>query len=181
MGRTPGLFALISMLTVLFISGAQPQQVAAHADLLRAEPVVDAKLAQPPAQLTLSFSQGLKRDGSFIQVEESDGSRIPVLVSFDDSDAKIMRAAVNGLIPGSYTVKWQTLSADDDYHDGTYALTVLNADGSEPEGGPTSSTTAEEDEGGGSGAVIPVAVTAVVAVFVGGLAFYIQKSGSPAR
>src|SRR5688572_28159922 len=70
--RLAAVFNLV-VATVLLVATAGG--VGAHADLLRAEPAVDARLAQPPAQLTLHFSQGLKQEGSFIQIENVTGTR----------------------------------------------------------------------------------------------------------
>jgi hypothetical protein len=63
-------------------------------------------------------------------------------VTVDANDKKVMRAMTPPLKPGSYTIRWQSLSADDDdFAQGSYKLTVLNADGSKPGGSEDSTGT----------------------------------------
>jgi methionine-rich copper-binding protein CopC len=150
----------------------------AHADLVSAEPAMDSKVQQAPAVLVLHFSQGIKHEGSFILIEDVSGTRLPLMVSFDDADNKIMRGTpVSPLPPGAYKVLWQTLSADDDdFDDGSYGLTVLNADGSDPDG-PASSIEPEDSGGGNGGTIILIAVSVVVVVSIGGIAYYLRSTG----
>ena len=166
-------FAVLGVLIAVLLNTGV---VTGHADLIRAEPAVDSRLAQPPAELTLHFSQGLKQEGSFVLLEDDEGERLPVSVSFDASDNKVMRAALgSSLGPSVYTVLWQTLSADDDdYHDGNYQLIVLNPDGSAPDAPPAAGDSAS-DGGGDSETLMLVLVTGLVVVGVGGLAFFLRS------
>jgi hypothetical protein len=70
------------------------------------------------------------------------------------------------LHPGVYTVKWQSLSADDDdYADGTYKLTLLRPDGTSPEG---SASEAAGEGSGLTGILLALgAAVAVIAIVVG--------------
>lgn len=162
------------LLTALPSSGAE-----AHADLVRAEPEIDSRVATSPAQLVLHFSQEVKQVGSFIQIEDASGNRPPLEVAFDPTDGKVMIAKpVSPLVSGVYKVHWQTLSAgDDDFHDGEYELTILNPDGSEPDGVPSSIGSDEDGQGksGESGTTILIAVMAPVLIGIGGLGFYLRS------
>lgn len=169
----PGIFAALMLLLVVAGSSTEAD---AHADLIGAEPAVDSKLWEAPSTLALHFSQGIKEQGSFILIEDGAGTRLPLTVSFDAADRKVMRGTpVSPLPPGLYTVLWQTLSADDDdFHDGSYQLTVLNPDGSNPEG-PTSSV-GPEDDGGSGGTIILAGVSAAVVIVIGGLVYHLRTS-----
>jgi methionine-rich copper-binding protein CopC len=177
--RLAGLFGVFAAL-VLVAAVGPAARVDAHADLVGSEPAADSKLKQPPASLVLHFSQAIKHEGSFILIEDAAGNRLPLTVSFDDADGKVMRGApASPLPPGVYKVLWQTLSDDDDdFDDGSYQLTVLNPDGSDPEG-PTSSV-GPEISGGGSDSqrIILVVVSIAVVVIVGGIAVYLQRSNN---
>jgi methionine-rich copper-binding protein CopC len=170
------LGAAMAVLGAVF--GVSSGSAAAHADLLRAEPAAGSELRQSPTQLTLYFSQGLKPNGSFIQVVDEGGNLVPAQVTFDDGDSKMMRASVPTLAPGVYKVRWQTLSAnDDDYHDGAYSLTVLNPDGSRP----ASAAPARSGDDGSSASIVLIAVSIAVVLIVGGLALYIRGLGRQPR
>jgi len=147
----------------------------AHADLLRAEPAAGSELPEAPRQLTLYFSQGLKMPGSFVQVRDVDGTQAPVEFAVDASDSKIMRVNLGSTLgAGIYTVRWQTLSADDDdYHDGTFTLTVLNPDGSRP---GAAASAADNGEDGGSDTLLLAGVTIVVVLAVAATAAFVRKS-----
>jgi methionine-rich copper-binding protein CopC len=169
----------IAAAALVLAGGLSPRGVSAHADLVRAEPEINSKVALSPSQLILHFSQGVKQAGSFIQIEDTDGNRLPLDVGFDAAEAKVMIAKpVSPLPPGVYKVHWQTLSADDDdFHDGDYQLIVLNPDGSDPEGVASS---VGPDDGGGSDTVVLIAVIAAVVAGIGGLGYYLRKSSSRA-
>ena len=103
--------------------------------------------------------------------------------AFDPADPKVMRATLEPLQPGVYTVKYQSLSADDDdYHDGAYQFTVLNPDGSELGSGVSSSVgpdAAGEADDGSSSATLLAGVATVVLVG-GALVFALRYKRNPA-
>src|SRR4029453_13357964 len=115
---------------------------------------------QAPSALTLFFAQGLVPASSWILLRDANDQDIPVQVEFDATDRKVMRAKLDTIRPGVYTVKWQTLSADDDdYAQGSYKLTVLNPDGSRPAGDASATS------GSGGVGLAPI----VLAIGAGGL------------
>jgi methionine-rich copper-binding protein CopC len=123
------LFA-VALVLVLPVAG-----VLAHAELQKAEPPNGGTLATTPAELTLHFSQNLVTAQSWVAIRDPQGGDTQLKVSFDPNDRKLMRATTPQLAPGVYTIRWQSLSAeDDDFAQGSYKLTVLNPDGSKPAG-----------------------------------------------
>jgi methionine-rich copper-binding protein CopC len=168
------------MLVVLLALGRGGATVEAHADLVSSDPAADAQLRQAPSSMTLTFSQGLKPTGSFVQLTDSKGTLLAVQATYDTANPKLMRTTLPSLPPDLYAVKWQTLSADDDdYHDGTFTFVVLEADGSLPvaaqgsDGGQTSSDSTDGSGGNSNGPLI-IAIGAAVAL-VGGAYLYIAR------
>jgi len=130
--RSAFAVALVAMALVLVLPVAG---VFAHAELTSSEPPNGGTLATTPAELTLHFSQNLVTAQSWVAIRDSQGGDTQLKVSFDPNDKKLMRATTPQLAPGVYTIRWQSLSADDDdFQQGSYKLTVLNPDGSKPAG-----------------------------------------------
>jgi len=170
---------VLLLLLVVSLLGSHVSRVSAHANLDTSDPAKDARLTQAPSTMTLRFTQGLKPEGSWVQVAGDDGVNRVTEFSFDPSDKKVMRAEVEPLHAGVYTVKYQSLSAgDDDYHDGSYQFTVLNPDGSNPGAEAASSQPSGEDDDGGSVTTI-VAVVAAVILVGGALVFALRYKRSP--
>ena len=120
----------VALVLVLPVTG-----VFAHAELQKSEPPNGGTLATTPAELTLRFSQNLVTAQSWVAIRDAQGGDTQLKVSFDPNDKKVMRATTPQLQPGTYTIRWQSLSADDDdFAQGSYKLTVLNPDGSKPAG-----------------------------------------------
>jgi len=92
-----------------------------HADYERSEPVADAVLDEAPARVQIWFTQELfRRAGeNKIEVYSADGARVDLDdVVIDDDDRKLATVSLPPTLPdGIYTVRWQSLSAEDG-HDG---------------------------------------------------------------
>ena len=165
---------LALLAAILMASFGSTIGVSAHANLDTSDPAKDAKLAQAPATMTLRFTQGLKPEGSFVQVAGADGVNRVSAFTFDAADARVMRATLQPLQPGVYTVKYQSLSADDDdYHDGTYQFTVLNPDGTDP-AEPRPGQSAGDGDDGESSMTTILAVVAVIVGVGGALVFALR-------
>jgi methionine-rich copper-binding protein CopC len=150
------LFAIVSVAVALVV--LLPAVVFAHAELKSSEPPDGGTLATTPAQLTLNFSQNLVTNQSWVAIRDALGGDTQLNVSFDANDKKVMRAMTPQLQPGNYTIRWQSLSADDDdFASGSYKLIVLNPDGSKPPG--------TEDNTGTVLAVVGIAIVGVAAAF----------------
>jgi methionine-rich copper-binding protein CopC len=175
------LRGLTLLVAVIFASCVTAGVVSAHANLDSSDPPKDARLAQAPAAMTLRFTQGLKPDGSFVQVAGADGVNRVSAFTFDPADAKVMRATLQPLQPGVYTVKYQSLSADDDdYHDGTYQFTVLNPDGTDPGAAPSPGQLSGDEDDGSSSTTTIIAVVAAVVLVGGALMFALRFKRNPA-
>jgi methionine-rich copper-binding protein CopC len=151
--------------------------ISAHANLDHSEPAEDARLAQAPQTLSLYFTQRLNPSGSWINLEDSAGKVTPLAAQVDSADTKVMRAPLPRLVPSAYTVRWQSLSADDDdYADGSFRFVVLNPDGSDPDATADGSSSDSGDSGGAGLVMIGLGVALLVAV-VAGIAFLTRLKG----
>ena len=156
--------ALALALVVVLLAVVVPATVFAHAELKSSEPPDGGTLATTPAELSLHFSQNLVTAQSWVAIRDGQGGDTQLKVSFDANDKKLMKATTPQLQPGTYTIRWQSLSADDDdFQQGSYKLVVLNPDGSKP--GNQDSTSS-----------VLIAVGAVLAVAaVGGVIWFFKN------
>jgi methionine-rich copper-binding protein CopC len=151
----------------------------AHAQLERAEPAPGSEVRPPVNELVMRFTQGVKPSGSWVQVTDSTGSRLSGDAQFDAADPKVMRFALSNPKPDVYTVRWQTLSADDDdYFDSSFSFTVLNPDGSRPDGAGVVGDAVNSD---GPGDSIPIAAIAGAAGIVLVALFIVLRWRTPSR
>jgi copper resistance protein C len=99
-----------------------PCGVNAHAFLDRAEPRVGNKVAAPPHQLTLWFTQKLEPAFSSITVTNAAGQRI------DSGKPSIsgnqMSVSLRPGGSGTYHVNWKVLSVDTHTTDGSFTFEV---------------------------------------------------------
>src|SRR5438477_8999258 len=90
------------------------EQVWAHANLLRAAPESSAVLQQPPARVTLWFSERIAPDFSAIQVLDAQGRRIDNDDrTVDEEDATTLAVTLQTMPRGLYTVAWKNVSTVD--------------------------------------------------------------------
>ncbi|HEX5370688.1 MAG TPA: copper resistance CopC family protein, partial [Dehalococcoidia bacterium] len=109
----------------------------AHALLVRSDPPSNATLRQPPTMLTLYFSEPLERKFSDARVVDQKGADLTDHIDFDDTDKALMKVFLKPVQPGYLSVEWETVSAVDGHRvSGSYPLTVLQPDGSQPAGTP---------------------------------------------
>ena len=97
-------------------------QAAAHAFLERAEPRVGNKVATPPQQVTLWFTEKLETAFSSLTVTNAAGQRV------DTGKARVsgnqISIAVRPGGTGTYRVNWHVLSADTHRTDGDFTFQV---------------------------------------------------------
>jgi copper resistance protein C len=113
----------IVLFTALSLIASTP--VFAHAKLNGSTPAADAKLASPPAEVTLDFSEEIEPNFSAIEVVDAKGAR----VDKDDvhtapDNAKRLLVSVNALVPGTYTVTWRVTSTDTHKSKGSFGFSV---------------------------------------------------------
>jgi hypothetical protein len=94
----------------------------AHAMLERAEPRVGNKVASPPREVSLWFSQKLEPAFSTITVTNAAGERV------DTGKTRVsgsqMSIAIRAASGGTYRVNWQVLSVDTHRTDGSFTFQV---------------------------------------------------------
>ena len=94
----------------------------AHAMLERAEPRVGNKVASPPREVTLWFTQKLETAFSTITVTNAAGERV------DTGKTRVsgnrMSIAIRAGGAGTYRVNWQVLSVDTHRTDGSFTFQV---------------------------------------------------------
>jgi methionine-rich copper-binding protein CopC len=115
--KRSSLIAIIPLLLWLV-----PSAVGAHAMLDHAEPRVGNKLATPPHQLTLWFTQKLEPAFSSVTVTDAKGERI------DSGKPRVsgnqMSVSLRAGGSGTYHVTWKVLSVDTHTTDGSFTFEV---------------------------------------------------------
>jgi methionine-rich copper-binding protein CopC len=123
MARVTVVIGLV-VLAILVVAGAAP----GHAKLVRAEPGAGTTVTTAPRLVRAVFNDELDPKGSTMIVLDSRGRRVDDGkggVDLNDLDRKTMVVALRSLTPGTYTVKWKAISADDQYvTSGTFRFTV---------------------------------------------------------
>ncbi|SFH96464.1 copper resistance protein CopC [Bradyrhizobium sp. Gha] len=111
------LIAITPLLLVLASGAAQ-----AHAFLDHAEPRVGNKVATPPHQVTLWFTQKLEPAFSGVTVTDAAGQRV------DTGKARVsgneMSVSLRPAGSGTYRVDWHVLSVDTHKSDGSFTFQV---------------------------------------------------------
>jgi hypothetical protein len=111
------LLAILTLLLSLVATAAD-----AHAMLERAEPRVGNKVASPPREVTLWFTQKLESAFSTITVTNAAGERVDtgkVRVSGNQMSVGLRSGGA-----GTYRVNWRVLSTDTHRTDGSFTFQV---------------------------------------------------------
>jgi copper transport protein len=106
-----------------------PETAFAHATPLRYVPAASSVLSQAPAEIQIHFSERVEPRVSSITVLAPDGLRADLSNSgADPADPRIYRVGLKDRGPGTYTVSWEVISADDGHFaKGAYVFSVGNA------------------------------------------------------
>ncbi len=99
----------------------------AHAEYVRSEPSSSALLIEPPTRVLIYFSQQLEMSMSSISVLGPTGQPASVgQAKVLPNDPRAMYVDLRpGLGPGTYTVRWSNMSAEDGEHaNGQFTFTV---------------------------------------------------------
>ena len=100
------------------------QAAYAHAFLERAVPAVGSEVAQAPAVLQLSFTEGVEPAFSTVAVTDSGGKRVDLGSLSAQSDGHVLIVPLNALPPGAYAVEWHVTSVDTHKTQGHFSFTV---------------------------------------------------------
>ena len=120
---------LLKVVCAALFLAAFPQFVLAHATPLQYVPAASSVLSQVPAGVQIHFSERVEPRVSSITVLGPDGSRADLSDSGPDpADSRIYRVGLKDRGPGTYTVSWQVISADDGHFaKGAYVFSVGSA------------------------------------------------------
>lgn len=179
LGRPALLAIVLAAACAALLHDAPP--ASAHALLARADPPINAALRESPTAVTLFMTEPLERDYSSVQVLDSAGQRRDIgATEFSDADATRMRVNVLRLSPGIYTVVWRTLSQVDGHTwNGSYVFSVLNADGSAPEGAGVVVDLGRSGPPTAADAAVKAVGFAALTLFIGAVAFWIAAGRLP--
>jgi copper resistance protein C len=115
--RRSSLFGIIPLLLLLATSEAS-----AHALLDHAQPRVGNKVAEPPREVTLWFTQKLEPAFSTITVTNAAGDRVDTGKTRVNGTQMSVTLRPGGA--GTYHVTWRVLSADTHTTDGSFTFQV---------------------------------------------------------
>ena len=107
---------------VLMLASLMAGEASAHALLDHAEPRVGNKVASPPKDVTLTFTQKLEPAFSSVTVTGPSGQRVDAgktRVSGNQMSVSLKPAG-----PGTYHVNWRVLSVDTHTSDGAFTFQV---------------------------------------------------------
>ncbi len=123
---------LIVLVATLLVTG----NALAHALLVRSLPLANSELLQSPEKIEMWFSEPLEADFSSARLLTTSGKEIPLgIAELDPNDPTHLTVLLSQLDPGIYTVAWKTLSRTDGHEwYGSFPFTVLNPDGTRPDG-----------------------------------------------
>lgn len=143
--------ALAALLAALAIA-AVPAAVAAHSELESSSPGAGDVVVGGPTDITGEFTEPVDPDRSSMELRGPDGARIARGGVPEGGPATSMTiAGVPPLAPGRYTVRWTTVTADDDgVERGTFRFTVEAATPEPASPEPTSTPTAPPTLGASS-------------------------------
>ncbi len=105
----------------------------AHAEIESCTPPIDGTVETAPDRLVCQASQGMKSEGSLLQVFDANGVQVDKgdsQVDLNDPDRVTISVSLDTskMTDGVYTVKWTTVSADDgDEDSGEFHFTVGHA------------------------------------------------------
>lgn len=111
-----------TLLSLLYLNGAQPPFVFAHANILETSPQQGSTLSAPPREIVITFDQPVRPVLPLRLIAEG-FSEIQQLKTTADQNQVI--GQVIAMSPGKWTVQWAAISADGDQINGTYQFEVL--------------------------------------------------------
>jgi copper resistance protein C len=97
----------------------------AHAFLDHASPAVGSTVRQPPAAISIWFTQELEPAFSTLSITDQRGQRVDGGdAQVDARDQTLLRASLKPLPPGTYKVSWHVVSVDTHTTEGTFTFRV---------------------------------------------------------
>jgi methionine-rich copper-binding protein CopC len=112
-----------TIIAAAFVAASGP--AFAHAFLDSALPRVGSTIVAPPAEVVLTFTQGVEPDFSRIEVEDASGARVddgaPHTAAGDPAKFAV---PLKKLSAGTYTVIWHVTSVDTHKTQGKFKFTI---------------------------------------------------------
>lgn len=125
--------AALMLLAVLLVAGPQP--ASAHATLTKAVPEPNSRLSAAPQRIELTFNERLEAELYYIKVYDELGRTVSDRKATLSDGQKVVSLELPQLADGRYTVTYHVISADGHPVEGTYVLSVGDADEGGPVGG----------------------------------------------
>jgi methionine-rich copper-binding protein CopC len=132
---------LVAAAVVVVLSAAP---AAAHATLTGSNPPDGTTVPEPPAEITLEFSEPVQRE--FVQVAVLDADDGHHETGEPDVVGGTVTQAVATLPAGEYRISYRVGSSDGHPVSGTVTFTVAGQDDAEPSPTPEPSTTSQPDQ-----------------------------------
>jgi methionine-rich copper-binding protein CopC len=170
----------IAIGAALLLTMALFSVASAHAKLVSSDPAAGARLTQAPAKVTLVFDEEIsdKETESFFNVTNEAGTTVGSgKLDSNDLDHKTLSGTLNsGLGDGVYTVKWQTITSDDNgKSEGSFTFGVNKDPSAQPTAAAAPTTAARPTATpAAAGAVQPTAAPAA-----GGAPTTLPNTGDP--
>jgi methionine-rich copper-binding protein CopC len=123
----------------------------AHAEIESCTPAIGGTVETAPEKLICEASQGMKAEGSALEVLDASGARVDrgdSAVDLTNPDRTTISVSLDPakMKDGVYTVKWTTVSADDDDEaSGEFTFTVGHVMDTDQTATPAASETHDED------------------------------------
>ena len=96
-----------------------------HSGLQRTEPPAESNLKRPPSEVKLYFTERLEPAYSTVRVKDDNGAQVDRQdAHVDPSNPLLLRATLQPLEQGAYTVNWRVLSVDGHVTEGRFAFQV---------------------------------------------------------
>jgi methionine-rich copper-binding protein CopC len=168
---------LLTCAAVLLVSAVVVAPASAHARLKSSDPADGATLASQPATVNVVYTEETSLDKSTLQVfYQKDASTAQVQADNGDAHVDVndrTKASVTlkpGLGAGIYTVKWHTLTEDDNGQaDGTFTFTVAGGATTSGSSGPATTGSTPLPATGEPATWQPAAVLLAALILLGGL------------
>ncbi|GGB91618.1 copper resistance CopC family protein [Cellulomonas carbonis] len=137
------------LLLGLVLAVVAPLPALAHDALVGSEPADGAVVGTPPTDVVLTFSSTQLDVGAAVTVTGPDGREWVEGAPLVEGE-RVVQPLATGMVPGSYTVEWRSVSGDGHPVTGTFAFEVAAGatDPAGPSASPEPVPTEEAEESG---------------------------------
>jgi methionine-rich copper-binding protein CopC len=165
----------LALLLALLLQAVFVGHVSAHSELVDSQPADGAHLDQAPERVVATFSEELDSSLSSLLVEDVQGTQVDSGnggVDLNDLDHLTMVASLPLLPTGTYTVRWDAVSAEDgDDTEGAFTFTIGS--------GAVARESAAQPADSSSGLVIGAIVVGVLLLLTIGVIYARRRKTAP--